>query len=672
MEVLLNFRTKCRYGPSFPCIVCHELKFRGQVSAIKLDEIEDEFVTGDFIRQQSKLFLKHGSFHICTPCKSKVSRGELPKLAARNSLNCPWDNVPKQFLTLNTVENSILAPNLLLANVHNVIPEASDSKRLVAVPVSTDEVGNRVSSVTDTSGTLNSMVQSNQINRPHGPSHVRGRLVKLAFAYLAGQQQNPYTVRDDENSANKIIQLEAFADERSLPDPVPLYDSDTELEVADLSADPVECNRNCLPQVKNVFIPDGNMLPGSFGCPVNFLDVRHPYVTTMPMFFPEGRFGLHDPDRVLPISEGEFVLHHMRNVRKELLYSPLFISTAVYRLETHRLISACHALRGYITSDNNVVEWLPDARLRFMKLVGSSDYYKKQYLEMKAKSAAFGFPQIFYTFTNTDRWEVTLASCLMQEGHAVWHVTEEEELDLLPGKEFTPTQEEYAVHTSNTGSSNCPFHNDCRRVNVGDFMSQAQMAELLNRNIYTVNRVFDQRARCLVGKVLSSSVNPIQVKAYHDVKEFGDARGWAHLHGVAWRKLDTTEAIFRKLHSGEQVSEKEKQDLAALAETVVCVWLLPDRISSKFPDLAGERASTIAGLATKYQCHGCTEKCERPQIVGCWYRFPREPSGLTLIAAPPPKRMPKEVSAILLGRASAVKKQSRPRLFVLTHTNCKG
>ena len=96
MEVLLNFRTKCRYGPSFPCIVCHELKFRGQVSAIKLEEIEDEFVTGDFIRRQSKLFLKHGSFHICTPCKSKVSRGELPKLAARNSLNCPWDNVPKQ------------------------------------------------------------------------------------------------------------------------------------------------------------------------------------------------------------------------------------------------------------------------------------------------------------------------------------------------------------------------------------------------------------------------------------------------------------------------------------------------------------------------------------------------------------------------------------------------
>ena len=345
MEVLLNFRTKCRYGPSFPCIVCHELKFRGQVSAIKLEDIEDEFVTGNFIRRQSKLFLKHGSFHICTPCKSKVSWGELPKLAARNSLNCPWDNVPKQFLTLNAVENSILAPNLLLANVHNVIPEASDSKRLVAVPVSTDEVGNRVSSVTDTSGTLNSMVQSNQINRPHEPSHVRGRLVKLAFAYLAGQQQNPYTVRDDENSANKIIQLEAFADERSLPDPVPLYDSDTELEVADLSADPVERNRNCLPQVKTVFIPDGNVLPGSFGCPVNFLDVRHPYVTTMPMFFPEGRFGLHDPDRVLPISEGEFVLHHMRNVRKELLYSPLFISTAIYRLEIHRLISACHALR---------------------------------------------------------------------------------------------------------------------------------------------------------------------------------------------------------------------------------------------------------------------------------------------------------------------------------------
>ena len=111
-------------------------------------------------------------------------------------------------------------------------------------------------------------------------------------------------------------------------------------------------------------------------------------------------------------------------------------------------------------------------------------------------------------------------------------------------------------------------------------------------------------------QVLSSPVNPMQVKSFHDVKEFGDVKGWAHVHGVAWRKPDSTEAIFRKLHSGEQVSEGEKQELAKLAETIVCVRLRPDRIAFTFPDLTEERAGMISGLAAKHQCHGCTEKCE--------------------------------------------------------------
>ena len=377
------------------------------------------------------------------------------------------------------------------------------------------------------------------------------------------------------------------------------------------------------------------------------------------MFFPEGCNGLHDSNRVLPISESDFVMHYMRNVRKELLYSPYFISTAVYRLETNRLVSAFYALRGYITSDSDDVERLPDDRLRFMKLVGSADYYEKQYLEIKAKSVSLGYPEIFYTFTNTDRWETTLASCLLQEGYNVWHVQDEqEELTLLPDKKCLDQHlnEEYVVHTPEAGSSTCPFHVDCQRVYVSAFLDPVEQTRILTRNLYTVNRVFDQRVRSLVRQVLSSPVNPMQVKAFHDVKEFGDVSGWAHLHGVAWRKNNITKRIFQKLHAGEAVSEAEKKELAVVAESVVCVRLDPTRIAQAFPDLDGERSRTIAKLATKYQCHGCTEKCLREEKAGCWYGFPREPCGLTLIAAPPPQTMAKDVKSQLIKQAFAVKK----------------
>jgi hypothetical protein len=63
-----------------------------------------------------------------------------------------------------------------------------------------------------------------------------------------------------------------------------------------------------------------------------------------------------------------------------------------------------------------------------MHLTGSDDYYTKQRLDLRAKSDVFGFPQLFHTFTNTDKWQVTLASCLMQDGHDVWHIADEEKL----------------------------------------------------------------------------------------------------------------------------------------------------------------------------------------------------------------------------------------------------
>ena len=54
--------------------------------------------------------------------------------------------------------------------------------------------------------------------------------------------------------------------------------------------------------------------------------------------------------------------------------------------------------------------------------------------------------------------------------------------------------------------------------------------------------------------------------------------------------------------------------------------------------------------------HGCTQKCEREDIESCKYSFPREPSGLTLISAPPLQTIEKEIAERLVIQSDAVKK----------------
>ena len=306
-------------------------------------------------------------------------------------------------------------------------------------------------------------------------------VVGSAFRELAGKLENPYTVIGKDITEQKRERLSDLLDIHPRPTE---GQSDEAVSSTNIIGDPVEENRSTLSHVASVFLPDGKSNPESRGCPINFLDMPHPYVTTMPMYFPYGAEGLDDPDRMLDVnSEADFVLHYLRNVRKELSEFPLFTFLAVYRLETHRLLSCFNAFRGYVTSDSSTAQAVQDFRLRFMNLTGSDDYYTKQRLDIKAKSEIFGCPQIFYTFTNTNRWEVTLASCLLQDGHGVWHVKDEENWSVLPGMKAPEDEDnQYTVHTPSIGCTQCPFHKNCQRTFVRKYLARDQEERLLNRN----------------------------------------------------------------------------------------------------------------------------------------------------------------------------------------------
>ena len=529
----------------------------------------------------------------------------------------------------------MIAPSNEFATIYNLNHKDTGVSKVVLVPVVSDQASGTSGIITKWKGPLETVVKENILNFPEFSSSIPKQEVMSTFLHVIRERVNPFTVANDEASMRERRErLKLYLSKLK-----PIGGLENNLQPSNVTAnleDPVEQQRNKLPCVGSVFLPDSKMIAQGSGFPKNFLKDKHPYVMNFPAFFPSGLGGLHDPNRVIPPSELEFVLQKLRNVNKKLPENFKFVALAAFRLETHKVEACTNAFRGYNVGDSDEVEVARDFKLRYMHLPGSDDYLSKQKSDITAKSETFGFPQVFYTFTCTDRWEVTLACCLSQEGMDVWHTDDEEErLTPLPGREY-PTSDgrEYAVHERSLKGTACPYHENCNRVMVSDYFlgDEEKERSLLNRNVYSVNRIFDQKVKRLTNNILSPKV---KLKAFHDIKEFGDVSGWAHVHGVGWREIDGTEMIFDKMHKGMVLDELEKEQIIDLAKTVSSVSLSAERIASLFPDLTGPRSEQIVSLASRLQHHNCTSKCESKNKPDCWQNFPHEPSSETLLASPP-------------------------------------
>ena len=103
-QALRRFFQLGKFGPSFPCLVCHELKWLENVDVVHtLDQIDENYLCVAYILEHKHLFYKLGGYFCCKSCRKQVDAGVLPSVAARNGLLCPWDEVELKFLNLTTV-----------------------------------------------------------------------------------------------------------------------------------------------------------------------------------------------------------------------------------------------------------------------------------------------------------------------------------------------------------------------------------------------------------------------------------------------------------------------------------------------------------------------------------------------------------------------------------------
>ena len=88
----------------------------------------------------------------------------------------------KEFLELNEVENCLIAPVVPFANIHNRKGRLTNTKKIVVVPVMSDEIGNTIGTITEREGnSLSRIIRSHHFNQPVYEGILRVSIVKLAY-----------------------------------------------------------------------------------------------------------------------------------------------------------------------------------------------------------------------------------------------------------------------------------------------------------------------------------------------------------------------------------------------------------------------------------------------------------------------------------------------------------
>ena len=534
------------------------------------------------------------------------------------------------------VENSLLAPIVLFVELKRYKRQPVHLRKIVGVPVDVDKRRKLTTKLTDTSDAT--IVRGNDYNCPVYRGDLKARLVQEAFEYLESTNNSYFGHGNQEGTP---VQPATIASNNNFD-----------------------------------HLPDRAYAPAAEGHPTKLLDLSRPYSQTMPIFFPNCTGDVDDPDRDPKVSEADWLVHMLRCVRKNLSEFPLFVFTGAYRLDAQRMISAYNTMVGFTRSGDGQIA--AEDRFLGQTLRGSGDYYAKLDMDLSAKCHAFGYPQLFFTFRNTDGWDINLSTALSQDGYDVWHKKDEHMLLTLLEEADEPAMipDNYFVHVSENTTSlrnrKCPFHHDCQRIPMSKLLAQNKREELLARNQYNMQRIFDHKARSLVNNILLAENNGLGVKVYHSIKEFGDVSGWAHVHGVGWRRQsDSTDSVFNKLHKGLPINESDKNLLIRLAETILTARLSALQLSDEFPELSGQRAEDIVEVAATHQIHDCSVgKC---QVVnnsdGCLYHFPRLPSDHTIIVSPPHFGVDAEEAKYLVGQSMAVKKAVREVITELSETD---
>ena len=102
------------YSCQFACVSCHGLKFKDSVvelstvRGLNTDAAREKFLDLPYLNTYPALFLQLDRNWCCHTCQKAVDSGQMPHLAARNSLATTWAALPPGLRKLSHSELEIV------------------------------------------------------------------------------------------------------------------------------------------------------------------------------------------------------------------------------------------------------------------------------------------------------------------------------------------------------------------------------------------------------------------------------------------------------------------------------------------------------------------------------------------------------------------------------------
>ncbi len=655
-EALDSFGKAMRYGPSFPCIVCHGLSFRHEVvEADRVGGLEAggprrvRYVDRKYVAEKNGMFVRLEREWCCLPCRQSIVADRMPALAAVNKLEPTWSELPDELVRLTALDVELLA----LLHVFGHADGLSD--RVYGVGGPTKSLHYVRPEVADVAGMPD--VRDDFLEVMHGlharpagqPAVVSASPVRNGWRRMLDGNPLYRVGLSPRGTANWVVTM--FDDSPQLA----YLDSSTEAASQLATAQWRESVDNWTAAGPRFVQLDGVILPTKSPLPERFrrlAEVRSLYAKCGGGHHDLGNAAGIDTPRAVHISPQQWLRSRLSNARRDgPTQQAQLLLALVAQTDARQLVAAGAAPDGW------------------RKHAGSQEYWATVRADIAASAEWRGPPSFYLTFSTNVECEDVQAAMKAIEGGAsagltgaaqrttdVWHTADETRLlkrrRRVGAAAESSTAHGYYVHTvTDVKNGTCPFHTNCDRTRLRtDTRVAGTPADL-----HTLARISDHQQSVVLDRVLRVRATGICLDAHKAVTEVQPSTGIPHTHVLGWLEPGTElAATLRRLQAGSAMQREELYSVESLGAGAITATLDPSAVFAQFgtpevPDeseepgepgqpaagaeepavgdgLTREQANLAVDLAKRLQRHVCVDKCKcRTEDGTCWYGFPQLP-----------------------------------------------
>ena len=654
---ILRFRRAIMEGPIYVCHSCNRALYKNGTQTLKINKIETPNASiklDDAFLKEIGLFGLDGNKKLtfCHKCLKNIRKKKVPDISTLNGLEL--DHIPEE-LKLTDLEQQLIAKTLIFLTIRK-LPKSGmklNTGKLALVPLGSEDVHKTVSQLPrhpDDAQMLIAVQFRRKLEFKHSylSEYIRPDTILQYLRYLKKignffyqdididkdfltKEDTPGFIKANDDGSATLEEDNQGTDEAQENEEQETLDDETETRLDAVRK--YQSNQN----VSTCLIPDElahkvtvnyksesvrkngvAIAPGEGKVATTFLRDKFFDVKSFPKHHPSGKFGI-DHSRKYKLSPIWYFNQRLLNADERFQKDPCYVFMASQYVERHKIeqqISLSGVKGPTITTETGEKKvQLSDPFSVFTDVKGTPKYWQKAKNELSAKIAQLGSFHIFYTFSCAEmRWTEVFLTMLRKKGYKIEHP----DMNKWDGNDAEILVEGTPLWTY-----------------VNKIMGEKQHS-LFNEYTFIITRMFNERVKSFVKHILMARGKDKIPLTYFSYRVEFQARGFPHIHGVAW--IDTKCLV-------EDFGIKgDFRDYPRQVEK-----LTDELISCQIPD----DNENLAKIVKEVQKHGHTKSCLKYNGI-CRYGFPRLPCPKTLIAQPLPPSMDKEAKKEYLEKATKI------------------